>query len=184
MAKTATRSTLQPFSLATGQGIYYEDLRSVSEQLNYSAGWTPTQHFAMTTGSSAWWSGGTGEIPTHDAPFSGAINTWVEIYRTHIWVDSDDVVLTFEATAAMAAANTGEIRATIGGGTVTLTPFGAGATTTLSGNLNVSTAGTGWLLVVIEARRTAVSGTNNSVRNMRVFSQEIAAASLPGPANS
>ncbi|MEM6862919.1 MAG: hypothetical protein AAF627_19445 [Myxococcota bacterium] len=38
MGKTATPSTLSPRVFSLGNGVYFEDLRTVAEQLNYSAG--------------------------------------------------------------------------------------------------------------------------------------------------
>lgn len=184
MAKTSTAATMQPFVLATGNGIYYEEIQAVAEMLNYSMGFNSQSYVSLITGDDLWWTGGTGELGTHRTPFTGAVNSWITVFQGHAWIDSDYQVISVEAGCVMAAANTGEVRITVGGASATLTPFAAASTTRLSSNINVSSTGTGWQLYTVEVRTTAGTSASNSLRDFRIFSQDIAAADLPDPVDS
>lgn len=181
MAKTATVSTRSPFSFAVGNVILEEDVQEVVEMLNAAAGQTTTEYLSLVLGNSSWWTGGTGELATHDLDFTSG--SFVRVIEGDFYIDSDDQVLTFEATCVIPATTTAEVQITIGGGSVLLTPFPANATTTLSGTVNVSTTGSGAVAWFIEVRRLSGAGTCN-LRSVRVQSNTIAAASLPDPLNT
>lgn len=149
--------------------------------LNAAAGQCTSEYLSLVLGNSSWWTGGTGELATHDLDFTNT--SFERVLEGDFYIDSDEQVLTFEATCVIPATTTAEVRITIGGGTVTLTPFPAAATTLLSGTVNVATTGSGAQAWFIEVRRLSGSGTCN-LRSVRVQSNTIAATSLPDPVNT
>lgn len=180
MAKTSTASTIPPLSFATGAPILFEDLRAVTEQLNYSAGENPITYFSLITGNAASW-GGANDLGTHTIEFTNT--SFATVFTGDIYIDADAQTITVEAACVMPATTTAEVRFTVGATNTTLTPFAASSTTRLSASLNVSSTGTGWRQWTIEVRRASGAGTG-VLRDVRCQEGFITAGNLPDPANA
>ena len=181
MAKTVTSSTLSPYRFAPGLGIFSEDIKSVVEQLNYSAARCPAVHVSLVTDGQGWGSNGS-EIPTHLVEFPDD-GVQVEVYRFRIWVDADTQDISVGAQCTHAAGQTGDVEFEVGAGGATI-GYVATDTTELTGTDATADTGTGWLTVrILVTNTSAVPAAGNTLDCIRIEDEIIAATDLPSPAN-
>lgn len=181
MAKTTTASTLSPLVFVPGKDVFSEHQREVHEMQNFVVCRRPVTYLNVN--------GLPYEIFVNPRAnrhiFSAALNTWLEVIRTHARVSADVQTFRCSARCQFAAAETGEVRFTVGASSVVLAVTSAdNGSRVLSTTLATSATGTGLLTVLVEIRRTAGASTLNYARNLRLQSGVIAAASLPDPANT
>lgn len=129
--------------------------------------------------------------PVHGAvgsfyTFASVATGWITPIRSDIRIATEIQVLRCTVRCFMSPGGSGEVRFTIGGGTVTLAVSDANDGGRVVGTILVSASGTGLQDVTVELRRlVSGSSVNPPVMNScRIQSAVIAATDLPDPANS
>jgi hypothetical protein len=166
MAKTSATSTIAVGELITGQGLFYEDVRAVIEQANWSFGERICECL----------------VSTSVADTLSVSSGWEEALRTQVWIDADATTIELASVAQLTAANTAGVRFTVGAASaVTNSHTNATNNTVVVGTVAVSSTGTGWVTLTIEINHTAGSAASDLVTYRGVQVQRIAAASIPDP---
>lgn len=180
MTKTATIATRSPSEYATGAEVFYEDARTVGEMINWTAGARPACHLSLATGDDGY--AGGSELQTLKLRFSTS-SGWQTRLAFRIVVSADTRSITVGVRCVMSAAQTGQVRVTIGAsaattvGTFTSADNGTEKTATIL----TSSSGTGSCDVLIECNHTVGSAADCYLRNVRVEDDAIAATDLPDP---
>ena len=182
MAKTTTAATLSPLIFVPGRDVFAEDQRSAHEVQNLVVCRRPVTY--LNVNGYPYVFGTTPGANQHY--FSAALNTWLEVIRTHARVSADVQSFRCSTRCIFDTGETGEVRFTVGAANVVLSVAPAdNGSAVLSTALLTSATGTGLLTVTVEIRRTAASVlTTNYAINFRLQSNVIAPASLPDPANT
>jgi hypothetical protein len=105
---------------------------------------------------------------------------FVRVLMGKIRVDADVDTIIVGARCTFAAANTGDVRFTIGAGTATISYTAANNGLEQTSTIATSSTGTGLLTWTIEIDQTAGAGTSNQLRNVRIEAQQITSG-LPDP---
>lgn len=182
MSKVATLATLSPRAFAPDVEVLEDDALVVLEMLNWAAAYRPVQHVsvcAAVAGYSALSALALGiELPTTSG--------WVERLRFLITVDAEAQTIELGARMYLAAANTAQVRITVGGAAAsTLTTFtNATNGTEHTATVATSSSGTGELEVIVELNHTTGSASGCYLRDLRIGEGEITPASLPDPEDS
>lgn len=180
MSKTATIATRSPTEYATGAEVFFEDARTVGEMINWTAGARPACHLSLATGDDGY--AGGSELQALKLLFAAAAG-WQTRLAFRIVVSADTQSITVGARCVMSAAQTGQVRVTIGAsGAQTIGTFTSadnGSEKTIS--ILTSSSGVGALDVLIEANHTVGAAADCSIRNVRVEDAPITATDFPDP---
>lgn len=188
MAKTQTASTVSPIRFAFGRPIYDDDVRAVIEQLNWSAGYRPRCHVALTTAGSPWAASGVNANTrgTHVIEIDTSRTSMTEVF--HFWIRLSPNAVTVTCGAVVECDGTAEasVRFRIGSVTTSSLSYanadnGTEKTTTAS----VGSTGTGWVECYVDVQRTVAGGGSDDVylRAFRVQDQAVTSG-LPDPVQS
>lgn len=178
MTRTATFSTMSPYAMGTGQGIYFEQARAVAEMANYAFQNTNDCHVSLCTGADDWNHDAGQEIATHAAAFS-ASSGWLEYYSFRIWIDVDVQDVSVTAKCFFESPDEGSVRFTVGGASAVTQSFTSASLLEQTDTIATSSTGTGWQTVLIEMNHTTGSQGDQTLDDFRV--ENVAAATLPAP---
>jgi len=179
MAKTQTIATVNPLRFATGSGVYFEDLQTVAQQLNWAYGNCHESHVSVQCGADGWGSN-TNEVATHGVTFKSSSGL-VEKYQFRIRIDPDTVSVLIGAECFMTGSDVGDVKITVGSTSGTLSTFNVAANgTEKTTTLATSSTGTGWQTCKVELNHTTGSSAVEELRFFRVQDSPISSG-LPSP---
>lgn len=178
MARSQALTTLNPAQIGIGAEVFYEDALAISKLVNWVGGRRPQVHLSACVAPAGW--GGGSEIGTAWIKFRGTATGFVEVLRFNIYINPDTVNVLVGARCFFAAAETGDVKFTIGGTSTTISFTNANNGTEKTGSLATSATGTGWQLCTVEIDQTAGAATTNYLRDVRVEDEEITSG-LPAP---
>ena len=173
MTKTATQSTLSPFSFAPGNPIRGADLQAVHEAQN-EARCNSIVNLLCIHGEADGW--GTDAIGPHseDGVTWPATGT-TEVYRCWVYIDPDIDTL-FLRTRVTMASGTGSAIVYVGSTSGTHAHTGTG---TITSTYPTSSTGTGWQLVRVNLAQDTGDPSSATLDRLVLRSQAITATALP-----
>lgn len=150
MAKTATLTAARSGGFIPGEAITEAELRALQELFNWVAV-NRAQEVHMADDTVETYAVGAG---------------WNEVNRGDMWLDEDVASYTVIGECTMPAAQTGQVRFTIGAVTATLTFTNATNGVPQTATISRSSAGTGRVGVIVEFNHT-VGASNACTLNYR-----------------
>jgi hypothetical protein len=177
MAVTQAVSTQNPNVYAIGNWIVYEHTANTVEWLNWVFGHRPHVHVNLTCGTNGW---ATGAVGVLRARFRAKAIGFTEVLRGRLKIATETVTVKLGARCYFAAAETGDVRITVGATSATLSFTDADNGTEKTTTLATAATGTGWLTWTVELDQTAGAGTANYLYSLRIQDVKITAG-LPAP---
>ena len=174
MTRQGSTSSVSPSGFIIGAPVTAENAQEVIEQANWTFANRPQVHLNLTTGGAGWHA----NAPyTHKMLFRASGSGFVEVYRFRIRILPETVNVICGAECLFGSGVAGEVKFTIGSGTVTITADNSHNASERTGTIAAASI-SGWQTVTVEIQTTS-GAAGGGLQRIRV--QDEAQAAYPAP---